>query len=101
MNCIEPNKPLWQLTEGEFFDLLIKILSQIQTPQKVEERNMDDEYVYGLDGLAKLLGCHKQHAYSLKKDGVFDGAVMQRGKKIIVNKRKALELFGNNKKLKK
>jgi hypothetical protein len=51
------------------------------------------EYAYGLDGLARIIGCSKSHASKLKGEGLFDDAIVQNGRKIIIDKEKALELF--------
>ena len=88
------NKPVWQLTIGEFMELL-----DSRTP-KIEEKNISQnstsiKYVYGLAGLAKLIGCSINHASKLKSCGVFDEAIIQNGRKIIVNSEKAIELFKN------
>lgn len=53
------------------------------------------EYVYGINGLADLIGCSKTHASRLKSQGIFDEAIIQRGRKIIIDREKALELFNN------
>ena len=92
MNWIDPNTPIWQLTVGELKELL-----NSTTKQPVPEKIIDTkEYVYGLNGLAKILGCSKTHASRLKSTGLFDSAIIQNGRKIIIDKKKALELFNNN-----
>lgn len=92
------NKPLWQLTADEF----IEILNSKFHPEKVNESKDDNqsqinydstEYAYGIQGLAALLGSSKRYAQKLKSDGVFDEAIIQKGRTIIINKQKALELF--------
>lgn len=56
-------------------------------------------FVYGLKGIAKLLGVSKSTAFRIKKSGEFDEAIYQRGKTIIADGDKILSLFGkkNNK----
>lgn len=94
------DKPLWQFTLGEFLDAMKN--QQIQSQQNVEQADYTgEEYVYGIEGLAKLLGCSEPHAWKKKKEGIFDEAIIQNGRKIIVNRKKALELFGKNKYIKK
>ncbi|WP_068597024.1 DUF3853 family protein [Vaginella massiliensis] len=82
------NKPIWQLTVGEFLELLNKNNSNNVEPPKTEK-----EYAYGINGLAMLLGCSKNYAWKLKSSGLFDEAIIQNGRKIIIDKEKALELF--------
>lgn len=86
------NKPIWQLTIGEFVDLI-----DSRIPKKEEVVLISDvsnvKYVHGLAGLANILGCSKNHAGKLKSSGIFDGAIIQNGRKIIIDSEKALELF--------
>lgn len=85
------NKPLWQLTTDEF----IEILNKSRTPNETNINNelKIDKYAYGIKGLAELLGKSKRYAQKLKSLGIFDEAITQRGRTIIVNKEKAIELF--------
>lgn len=86
------NKPIWQLTIGELVELL-----DSRNPIPEEKSNVqnliNDKYVYGLSGLARLLRCSKNHAGKLKSKGIFDKAIIQNGRKIIIDSEKALELF--------
>ncbi|AQW96144.1 DUF3853 family protein [Elizabethkingia anophelis] len=86
------NTPIWQLTVAELVELLDsgKKDSKDQLSVIKEEKK---EYVYGISGLAKILGCSKNHAGRLKSSGLLDGAILQNGRKIIIDKEKALELF--------
>lgn len=52
----------------------------------------DVEFVYGLDGICSLFGVCKDTAMKYKKSFLAP-AVMQKGRKIVVDKAKALELF--------
>ena len=49
-------------------------------------------YVYGLSGLAKLLGCSDTTAWRIKKSGRLNPAIHQYGKTTIFDARKVLEL---------
>lgn len=80
--------PIANLSVGELIDIINqKKVSQPPNP-KIEKK-----YVYGLKGLAELLGCSKTHAFKLKQSGIFDSAIIQNGKKIIVDAELALKLF--------
>ena len=84
-------KPVWQMT-GEELVGLIRSESQIaQSSSKAEK------YVYGLKGIAKLFGCSVSSARRLKKSGKIDEAIIQDGRKIIVEVNKALFLVKNSK----
>ncbi len=89
------NKPLWHLTVGEFVELLDSKLV-VPKPEEQVEETINKNLVYGLDGLARILGCSKNHVSKLKRTGMFDEAIIQKGRKIIVDADKALKLFGEN-----
>lgn len=91
------NTPMWQLTLGEFLQELQRVIDnpkqfEMPTSEKIAENK---EYVYGIAGLANLIGCSTSHAARLKGQGIFDEAIIQRGRKIIIDKEKALKLFNN------
>lgn len=90
------NKPLWQLTIGELVDILDSRQPKTEKESETIEKSKI-EYVYGLSGLASILGCSKNHAGKLKSTGVFDDAIIQNGRKIIIDSEKALELFKDRK----
>lgn len=52
-----------------------------------------ENFSYGLDGLMNLIGCSKATAWRIKKSGVIDDAIIQVGRKIIVDNQKALDLL--------
>lgn len=89
------NKPIWQLTVGELVEILdSRKNSNEENP--IKEIDLNKKYVYGLLGLAKILGCSKNHAGKLKSKGIFDEAIIQNGRKIIIDAEKAIELFKEN-----
>lgn len=53
--------------------------------------------IYGLKGIAKLFGCSISSARRLKQSGKIDDAIIQDGRKIIVEVDKALFLVKNYK----
>lgn len=89
------NTPLFRLTAGEFLELL----ECAQKPEVVDTTKDETKYVYGLAGIAELLGCSKTQASRIKQSGKIDGAITQVGNLIITEAEKALELAGkaNNK----
>ncbi|WP_417430096.1 DUF3853 family protein [Halpernia sp.] len=88
------NKPIWQLTIGELVDILDSRAPKVER-ETIELTDNKAKYVYGLSGLATILGCSKNHAGKLKSTGMFDEAIIQNGRKIIIDSEKALELFKN------
>ena len=92
---IDRNTPIWQLTLGDFLQAFQKYT---EPSNKIEIETVEKkEYVYGINGLADLIGCSKTHASRLKSQGIFDEAIIQRGRTIIIDKEKALELLKKSK----
>lgn len=81
MKEIDHQTPIWQLTVGEFMEIS-KGFSSVK------------KYEYGLKGLAKILGCSVSKASEVKSSGILDEAIIQNGNIIIIDKEKALLLFG-------
>lgn len=96
----EMNKPLGALTVQELLDILAPLISRQQPTQPVssEQTNGNKRYVYGLAGLARLLGCSIVTANRIKKNGVINKAISQVGRKIIIDADLALELLNNSRK---
>ncbi|UWX66176.1 DUF3853 family protein [Empedobacter stercoris] len=84
MKQINPNKNISELTVLEFIEL-----------QNSLNYNKTRNYVYGIKGLAKLLGCSRSKASNIKQSGILDEAIFQNGNIIIIDADKALQLFGN------
>ena len=84
-------KPLWQLTVAEFLELQKAAITpqQTQTPQQPET----PEYVYGISGLAELLGCSKSTAANIKRSGIINTAITQHQRTIIIHSATALSLL--------
>ncbi|MFV0535957.1 MAG: DUF3853 family protein [Dysgonomonas sp.] len=89
------NTPLWQLTIGEFLELQ-KRIAEPAKPKDFTSQS-DKKYVYGLAGLAKLFGCSTRAASTLKSSGKIDKAIIQDGRKIIIDAELALELANKRK----
>ena len=80
-------KPLWQMTGQEFFELTQYANSQEgrTTTEKVR--------IVGVHDLAEYLDCCDSTVYMLKRNGVLDDAVIsQVGKKIVFDGEKARAL---------
>ena len=90
------NIPLWQLTVQEFENLMGRILSEFFQHEEMSARD-PPRMAYGLDGLCKVLGCSKSTAMRLKKSGILDEAIVQTGRKIIIDADKALDILYNKK----
>ena len=89
------NTPVWQLTVGELIDFIYEIIQ----PEKPVEPDFEhrDKYVYGVAGIAKLLGVSNPMIHEYRKQGWIEPAIKQFGRKIICDAPLALELFGKRK----
>lgn len=94
METLDLSKPLFQAT---LEDLRMLLLTLPIDEEPKEEPKAKPHYVYGLAGLCKLLGCSKSTAVNIKKSGILDPAISQRGKIIVINSDYALELLKVNK----
>lgn len=88
---MDAKKRIIDLTLGEFLDAIGERMEV--SAQKPEKR-----YVYGLKGLAMLLGCSKTTAARLKASGRIDEAITQVGALLIIDADLALKLAADNKK---
>ncbi|MFJ1491205.1 DUF3853 family protein [Capnocytophaga canis] len=86
-----PNTPLWQLTVGDFLEL-------IKDAQKSEESKTQTTYEYGIAGLARALGVSVATANRIKASGKLNDAVKQTGRQIIVDVELAKQLYHEIKK---
>ncbi len=88
-------KLLLNSTVGEFIEALRTGLGlglhkeedpyQENTPQK--------HYIYGMKGLAQLLGCSLSTANRIKRSGAINAAIAQNGKIIVIDADLALSLL--------
>lgn len=87
---INGSTPIWQLTVAEFREIIHEGTQQPATP---EPAIADHECVYGIAGLAELIGASKTTAQKLKSSGELNTAITQIGRKIIINKKIALQIL--------
>lgn len=81
MRNIDPKTPISELTVAELLEFS-------------KNFNAEIKYEYGLKGLAKILGCSVSKASEVKSSGILNDAIIQNGNIIIIDKEKALQLFG-------
>ena len=88
-------KPIWQMQGSELVELIMTSIAVVSTPSEATEK----KYVYGISGIQQLLNCSESSAKRLKKSGVINEAIIQNGRKIIIDVEKALELLKMNQKI--
>lgn len=95
MQNIDKSTPVWQLTVEE----LVYCIKQSLPPQDFSSTNVDEirkeDYIKGLRELADFLGISYSQVWRLKNKGIFDKAIKQRDRTIIIHKKTALELFND------
>lgn len=88
---VDLNKPLWQLTVGEFLELIGQ-----QQSVSVDNTTKQKNLVFGIAGIARLFNCSMTTANRIKASGKIDRAISQNGRTIFVDADLALELLGNH-----
>jgi hypothetical protein len=86
--------PLWQLTVGEFTELLRQNIRPAEAAPVKPKPDTGDKYVYGIDGIARLLGCSRCRIHEYGKQGWIEPSITQNGRKIVCDGKLAMELFG-------
>lgn len=89
MSNYDLNTRVIDLTLGE---LLEAVENRVKDFQQQPEKSEDKNFVYGLKGLAKLLGCSKTTAARVKATGDYDEAITQVGALLIIDADKVLEI---------
>lgn len=82
------SKPIWQLTVGQFIDL-------INSNDSNEFNKSTKSIVTGYKGLADFLGCSKAKVAGMIASGMLDEAKIQNGRLIIFDTDKVLEILKN------
>lgn len=91
MDELDLNKPLFQLTAGEFLHLLKQTSATDEGEPQQEETQK--HLVYGIAGIAQLFGCSITTANRIKASGKIDEAITQCGRMITVDADLALSLL--------
>ncbi len=87
---IDPNTRIIDLTVGQLMELLESVQGTTEHAPEQERR-----LVYGIAGIAQIFNCSIATANRIKKSGKINKAISQRGRLIVVDANKALELFNN------
>ena len=96
-------KPRRNYTEKDLIDKIDKLEGEIRDLKDMVRTLADTvsdtippkkkEYVYGIKGIAAVLGVSESIVERLKRDGALDGAYTQRNRTIIADKEKVLQYF--------
>lgn len=89
------NKLLLNTSLEEFIEALRTGLglSLLEEDEPHTDCSPQKHYVYGMKGLALLLGCSLSTANRIKKSGVINSAISQKGKIIVIDADLAMDLL--------
>ena len=89
LNTVDLEKPLWQLTTGEFLELIGKTPTVVENFMSTKERRFD----YGIGGIARIFNCSMATANRIKQSGTISKAISQHGRMIVIDAELALDLM--------
>lgn len=84
---IDPKTRLIDLTVGQLLELIESASGKPKEAPK--ERRLE----YGIAGIARIFNCSISTANRIKASGKIDKAISQRGRLIVIDADKAIELF--------
>lgn len=87
------NKPIIQATLGDLKEMIEDMFATPTNYPHDKPPEVKKHLVYGLAGLAKLLGVCKSTASKIKSSGILSPAISQHGKVIVIDADLALELM--------
>lgn len=93
---IENTTPIAALTVGDLKELLLEFGIHTKTEAVKSVSGGARRYVYGLKGIQSLFGC-SHLTVQRYKDTFLAPAVMQQGRKIVIDVEAAVELFKTHK----
>ena len=82
-------KPI-AMMKGE--ELCFLITKRVESTESATPQVADKGNYYGIEGIARVLGCSVPTANRIKKSGIIDKAITQIGRKIVVDADLALSL---------
>ena len=85
------------MEQAQLLDTIKKAINESSQSSSTNKKT----YVYGINGLAAILGCSRPTAQRIKSTGKLDSAISQTGRTIVVDVDKALELIRLDRKISK
>lgn len=92
---MNPETPLWQLTIGEVQKMVADTVRKEleRASNSVDDKEKERRYVHGLSGIAEIFGCGITKANEIRQSGKIDAAIVQVGRKMVIDVDKALECY--------
>lgn len=85
------------LTAGELAEALLSVFGQKTDGSNAKVTEQGKKYVYGVAGLAKLLGCSKATAQRRISSGKIDACIIRSGRLIMIDRDAVLEVLKGGK----
>lgn len=85
------------LTVGQLEDLIRSWVRSEVASDKADDDRQDKRHVYGLKGLAKLLGCSTTSACKINTSGIIEPALTRLGNLLIYDSDMVLDLIKKHK----
>lgn len=85
------------LTVGQLEDLIRSWIRSEEASAKADDDRQDERHVYGLKGLAKLLGCSTTSACKINTSGIIEPALTRLGNLLIYDSDMVLDLIKKHK----
>ena len=81
------------LTMPQVRELFAEVIKDLM-PISQKQADTSGKYAYGLKGIAEIFDCSVQTAGRIKRSGIIKGAISENGRTIVIDREKAVELFG-------
>ena len=91
------SKPILMLTVGELVEVLKPVIGQTADGSNVKAEEQEKKYVYGVAGLAKLLGCSIATAQRRISSGKIDECIIRSGRLIMIDKEAVIKILKGGK----
>ena len=85
------------LTVGQLEGLIRSWVRSEEASAKADDDRQDERHVYGLKGLAKLLGCSTTSACKINTSGIIEPALTRLGNLLIYDSDMVLDLIKKHK----
>ncbi len=97
MISVDGNKRAIDLTASEVYAMLLEAVEEVTARISPPIYNKEERYVVGLEGIMQAVGCKKWKACKLHKSGMFNDAISEVGRNMVVDVEKAREIARKNK----
>jgi len=94
MKTNDTNRSVIYLTVDELTEIISNAIKNVSS--KPDTTPKEDEFIHGINGIAKYLKCSRAQITKMKKDGFFEDKIIQINRKIFIKKSDLIKLLKNN-----